>query len=150
MVGWNGDHVFSEIGLWICACSHTIVWSNLPYEAAWIYHLREYRNAHGMDPPWMLLDGDFQQHDTVLTLHTSGLLPPGSPLPNPATTCAPQRTVGLAAGTTHCSSSSLPALDINGILRPPVSPPLLRWSVHSALNLAARGALPDDVLQQAL
>ena len=114
--------------------------------------LREYRNAYGMDPPQKLLDGDLLQHEAALALHTNGLLPPSSPLPNPATTCAPQRTVGLAAGTTHCSSSSLPALDINGILRSlvSVSPTPLRWSVNSALKMAACGALPDDILQQAL
>ena len=81
--------------------------------------LREFQTAYGRDPPWMLLDGDFQQHETVLTLNTNGLLPPGSPLPNPAavpapnhsllppgppllhpaTLCAPQRNAGLAAGS---------------------------------------------------
>ena len=72
--------------------------------------LREYRNAHGMDPPRTLLDGDLQQHETDMALHTNGLLPPGSPLPNPATMCAPLRTDGLAAGTTHFSSRPLLAL----------------------------------------
>ena len=72
--------------------------------------LREFQTAYGRDPPWMLLDGDFQQHETVLTLNTNGLLPPGSPLPNPATMCAPLRTDGLAAGTTHFSSRPLLAL----------------------------------------
>ena len=69
--------------------------------------VREFQTAYGQDPPWMLLDGDFQQHETVLTLNTNGLLPPGSPLLHPATMCAPLRTDRLAAGTTHFSSRPL-------------------------------------------
>ena len=76
--------------------------------------LREFQTAYGRDPPWMLLDGDFQQHETVLTLNTNGLLPPGSPLPNPATTCAPQRTTGLAASAAIGLDDELSTLDMAG------------------------------------
>ena len=58
--------------------------------------LREFQTAYGRDPPWMLLDGDFQQHETHMIFNT--------------TMCAPLRTDGLAAGTTHFSSRPLLAL----------------------------------------
>ena len=92
--------------------------------------LQEYRATHGRDPP-CILDGDL-----------NSLLPPASPLPNPATKCVPLRKDGLAAGITLRWY-----LGWNG---GPTAGTTLRWSAHSALCMAARGSLPDDILQQFL
>ena len=91
---------------------------------------QEFRDTYGRDPPM------------VLTL--DGLLPPASPLPNPATKCAPLRTDRPAASNWTTLRWSHVGLWSELGLAAGFS---LRWSVHSALSMAAKGALPDDILQ---